>query len=140
MRDKVIETHVNRTVTVTLLVRSDKQPPKWQQLETVFYDPVVRPTTCVPYFTLSFDDITCPKIELIYTDTELFPPAKNKEKDIFASFFMGSGSEQNITRVTVCLDNYISAMSRNCALLSYRRKSIQMLLIQLFVLKVTRIY
>ena len=136
MRGKVIQTHINHTVTVTLFVRSDKQPPTWQRLNIVFYDTDTSPAKCISDFTLSFEEITCPKIELIYTDIELFPPAKNKEKDIFATFFVGSGSEQNVTRVSVCLDNYISAMTLNCAPLSYRKKSVQMLLIQLFVLAV----
>ena len=138
MRGKVIEIHINHTVTVTLFVRSDKISPTWQWLNMVFYD--TTPAECIPHFTLSFEEITCPKIELINTDFELFPPAKSKERDIFTTFFMGSGSEQNVTRVSVCLDNYISAMTLNCAPLSYRKKSVQMLLIQLFVLAVIKVY
>ena len=135
MRGKVIEIHINRTVTVTLFVRSDKQPPKWQKSQTVLYH-----NDCNSHFTLSFDDIFCPRIELIYTEIELFPDEDNK-KDIFGSFFMGSEAEQNVTRVFVCLDNYISATSAvNSAPLYNGNFSVQMLLIQLFLHAVIKLY
>ena len=138
MRGKVIVTHINRTLTVTLFVRSDKQAPKWQHSHTVLS---YNPNGCEANFMFSFDDITCPRIELIYAEKELFSPVKNKEKDIFASFFMASGEEQNVKRVSVCLDDYISAMSAvNCAPLYNGKFSVQTLLAELSVHAVIKLY
>ena len=140
-RGKKIEIHINRTAVLTLLVRSDEQPPTVYTSERIQIVPFYKTYfPCHVDFRLLFDDITCPRIELNYAEIELFSQSQNKEKDIFASFFIGSGTEQNMTRVPVCLDTYISAMSFNCATLSYGKWSVQILLVQFFILAVIKIY
>ena len=112
MRDKTIEVDINRTTVLTLLVRSDKQPPK----ETTY----VGPKTifwrgfgfCRAFQWLLFDDMTCPRLELYKRELELFSPNDKKKRDAFASFFTSNGTEQNLTKVFVCLDTYISVMSQ----------------------------
>lgn len=143
MRDKTIEIHFNHTAVLTLSVRSDEQPA------TAYYSEMLQSVPfykdyfpCAVDFWLSLDDITCPRIQLNYAERELFSQAQNREKDMFASFFIGSGTEQNITRVSACLDTYTSAMSLNHAPLSYSKLSVQMLLVPFlkFVLAVIKLY
>ena len=139
MQGKLIEIHINGAVVLTLLVLSGKQPSKLYEsegLQTVLYH---SHGACDPSYALSFDDITCPRLMLKYSEIQVITHTGNKEKDIFASFFMGNMTEQNMTRVSVCLDDYVSAMSLNRASTSdYSKMDVQVMLMQLLVLTVNK--
>lgn len=140
MQGRVIEVRYNRTTVLTLLVQSDKQPStllSWPGSQNIFYD---KHGNCKAGNTLSFDDIACPRLELNYAELEMFSLTKNQERDIFASFFLDTGSDQNVTKVSVsvCLDKYISVMSQlNQAASSDDKVAVQVLSAILVVLTVT---
>ena len=140
MRGKLIEIHNNGAVVLTLFVQSDKQPYKvykQQSLQTVMHH---NPSNCVPSSTLPFDDITCPHVMLNHTEIELLSHTENTKKEIFAAFFMGNGTEQNVARVSVCLDNYISSMSVNQVQPSFDKTGVQMMLTEALVTFVIKVY
>ena len=133
MRDKVVKAVFNRTTILTLSVRSDKQP------STSGPEPIFERNldSCWVVYTLSFEDMTCPRIDLNYAELETFSHSDKKGKDAFASFFRGNGTEKSVTRVPVCLDTYISVMSKiNSALPTYGKMTIQFLPALLYLLTI----
>ena len=137
IRGKEIEVHINGLAVLTLLVRSDEQPiskiihPSFQ---TIYFD-----SSCKPDHALLFDDMICPRLELSFTELELFPETKLREKDIFASFFMSNEIQENVSRVSVCLETYFSAMSLNRAKLSDCKITLLILHAEIIFLTVSRI-
>ncbi|MEW8546852.1 MAG: hypothetical protein AB2693_25335, partial [Candidatus Thiodiazotropha sp.] len=133
MRGKVIEVRVNGASVLTLLVRSDEQPTsdiRQGSLRTIFFPRSMR---CSADYTLFFEEMICPHVELQYTELELLSQAKTREKDIFASFFKGSWPQQTVSKVHVCLETYISVMSLNCALPTEGKMTLQILPAVLYV-------
>ena len=137
IRGKTIEVHIDGKAALTILVRSDKQPIPFLlqgSFQTLFMD-----SSCFPDYTLLFEEMICPRLELNYTELELFSNTKHREKDIFASFFRNSETQENITRVSVCLETYLAAMSLNRANLSDRKTTLPMLQAELIFLTVSKI-
>ena len=113
IRGKEIEVHINGLAVLTLLVRSEEQPISkiiHKSSQTIYFD-----SSCTPDYALLFEDMICPRLELNHTELELFSELKLKEKAIFASFFRNSEIQENVSRVSVCLETYFSAMSLNRA-------------------------
>ena len=138
VRGKMIEVHLNGVPVLALLVRSDEQPiTKINQgsSQTIyFYN-----SKCEPDHALLFEDMLCPRLELNYTDIELFPETKLREKDIFSSFFGRNKTQANVSRVSVCLETYFSAMSFNRAERSDGKMTQLMLLAGLIVFSAGKI-
>ena len=133
IRGKEIEVHENGVAVLALLVRSDEQPMiKISQgsFQTIYFES----SNCDPDYALLFEDMICPRLELSYTELELFPETKLREKDIFSSFFGSNKTQENVSRVSVCLETYFSAMSFNRAEPSDGKMTQLMLLVDLIVL------
>ena len=139
VRGKVFDVYADGLSLLMLLVRSDEQPTpliSGPSLQTIFHH---KPHRCNPDYALLFEDMICPWLELNYTELELIPEAKNKEKLIFASFFWSSLTQQNLPRVSVCLKKYITMLSLNCAVPSDGKMTLKVLPAILFVLTVNQI-
>ena len=138
MQDKAIEIVINSTTVLTILVRSNVQPSiisLYDGPQTIFSRFL---DFCSSVYSLSFDDINCPRFEIHYKDLELLSSSDKKEREAFASFFMRNGTEKNDTRVFVCLDTYMSVMSQpNSAVDTVDKKTIPFLQTILFVLILT---
>ena len=110
MRGKLIKIDVNGTTVLMVSVRSDNRTYPIGIYPLIFERIFIKAGQPV---TVSLDnDITCPRVELKYTDLELSSHTDIKKRVVFASFFLGSAAEENVARVSMCLDKYTFVMSQ----------------------------
>ena len=137
IRGKEIDVHINGLTVLTLLVRSDEQPVSKIRHGIIQKGDSVK---CKPnyMYALLFEDIKCPRLELHYTELELFSKTKTREKDIFASFFRSSEKQKDVSKVSVCLETYFSEMSLNRAQLSDCKSNVLILHAELIYLTLSK--
>ena len=110
MRGKLIKIDVNETTVLMVSVRSDNYTFPMGTYPKIFEQNFKKGGRPV---TVSLEDgMTCPRVELTYTDQELFSHSDIKRRIAFASFFVGSGAKETVARVSICLDEYNFAMSQ----------------------------
>ena len=110
MRGKAIEINVNGTTVLMVSVRSDNYTFPMGIYPKIFEQNFKKGGRPV---TVSLEDgMICPRVELTYTDLELFSHSDIKRRIAFASFFGGSGAKETVARVSMCLDTYTLAMSQ----------------------------
>lgn len=125
MRGEVIEIEINGTAVLMVSVRSDNHifpMGTYPKIFDLYFKKGGLPVT------ISLDDMNCQRVELKYTDLQLFSHSDIKKRSTFASFFLVSTAEETVTRVSVCLDKYTFAMSQiNRAAPSHGRMTLHVL-------------